>query len=60
MNSAVSAGVVMDGERLDALREAERLQVTVERARKALFEDAALSDNHRLTRLTSILGTDME
>lgn len=41
-------------------QDVERLQVTVERARKALFEDAALSDNHRLVRLTSILGTDME
>lgn len=60
MNSAVSAGVVIDGERLDALREVERLQGIVEAARKALFEDAALSDNHRLTRLTNILGTGME
>lgn len=30
----------------------------VEEARKALFEDAALSDDHRMTRLTRILGTD--
>ena len=29
MNSAVSAGVVMDGERLDALKEVERLEKVV-------------------------------
>ena len=47
-------------EKANAEATVERLRAVVESARKALFEDAALSDNHRLTRLTNILGTDME
>jgi predicted RNase H-like nuclease (RuvC/YqgF family) len=58
MNSTVSAGVTIDGERLDALRERDALQGQLDKARKALFDDAFEGHAHRYRALAHALGVD--
>lgn len=58
MNSAVSAGVVIDGERLDALRERDALQGQLDAARKALFDDAFEGHAQRYRALAHAIGID--
>lgn len=56
MNSTVSAGVTIDGERLDALRERDALRAQLDAARKALFDDAFEGHAQRYRALARALG----
>jgi uncharacterized coiled-coil DUF342 family protein len=59
MNSAVSAGVVVDGERLDALREVDRLEGKLNAVR-ALVQEATdrMEPVSWIETLTEIIGED--